>query len=573
MIRRASGLVHADRRQAWMVAVILGLLAVLVSPDLLRSYVRINPFDEAKYIESGRLLLAGEVRNLTWGPLVALLYAPLHLLVGSSPDWFVLEASLGRIILYLGLLLSTYYLALQFKPAIGRYHLLGVLFVSTAYFGLLNNPSDALFVALSSLSLAKLLAFLDRKREADLASASALYGLAVLCRFEAAILLFPLLLAVILTRRPLVSPLRLLLASLLPAVLILAAYLLAFRITAPGSDLGIGPKSYDSFEVNQPIPGSGTRDDRRLYARSLFGTAEENRGSVLMAIRRNPAAFVDRILVNIRRLPELYLDAFGRRLGPALLLFGLWGGYSLLRDRKFTVLLMLALWGAAPLVSLAFLTLHIVRQMSSLIHILCAVGVTCAAATPSRSSRWIPLAAALLLAIYGLADQKLALVVVGVVLTGAFALIRLIEAAGAAPPTIWLRRSMLLLAAGFILRGPYPFPDYPPIGGSPQEAVVYYLQAELPAESRILESLPLPAVAAKMREIPWSDVPEDLASAGELHAWLVSRDITAVFVDERDVPRRDLVALLEAAAPSQFEIGHTSEDDELRVYLVKSGGG
>jgi len=38
--------------------------------------------DEAKYVESGWLLLKGEVRSLAWGPLVALCYAPAHLFVG-----------------------------------------------------------------------------------------------------------------------------------------------------------------------------------------------------------------------------------------------------------------------------------------------------------------------------------------------------------------------------------------------------------------------------------------------------------------------------------------------------------
>src|SRR3990172_4348170 len=247
MNSRATDIIAGNSRDKWLAVAVISLLTLLVSPDIMRSYGEINPFDEAKYIESGRLLLSGELRNLTWGPLLALVYAPLHALLGRSLDWFALDASLGRIILYLGLLFSTYFLAGQFKTAIHKHYILGVLFISTAYLGVLSNPSDALFVTMSSVSLAKVVTFLERRREADIAWASAFYGLAVLCRFEAVVLLIPVVMAVVLVRRSLGSPLRAILASILPAALILAVYLFLFSLTSRGADLGIGSKSYASF--------------------------------------------------------------------------------------------------------------------------------------------------------------------------------------------------------------------------------------------------------------------------------------------------------------------------------------
>jgi hypothetical protein len=555
------------------VLLVLAVQTLLASPDLTPAYAEINAFDEAKYIESGRLLLEGELRELTWGPLVALAYAPFHLVFRNSPDWFVIEAWTGRILLFMAMWLSTYHLSLQFASAAHKHVTIGVLFVSTAFFDVLKNPSDALLVTFSALALARVIAFVDRKREIDLGLASLFVGLAVLSRFEAVLLIPVMLLTLLLLRRSLISVPRSLLAGLLPVAALLGAYLLTFRLSAPGSDLGIGSKSYDSFEVNQPLPGEGTRNDRRELARSLFGTSEQNRGSVLRAVLRNPAAFAARLLATLRLLPDLFLSTFGKKLGPAILLFSLWGAYALLRSGKSIHLGILALWAAVSFVALAFLPLHVARQLSGLIMVLGSLGIT-AALGEARTNlgRRLPLAAGLLLTTYGLVDGKLAFTVVGVVLAVAFVLIRLTSPQRRAQAATDLRGAALLLAAGLILRGPYSFPNYPPIGGSPEEQVVHYLQGALPRGARILESLPLPAVAAGMAEVSWGDDTRSLSTSEELQAWLTSQEIDAVFVDGRDIPRPGLVDLLAAGTGTHFRLGYESEDGRLRVFLVQAEG-
>ena len=558
-----------SRRAAWAVPFVLAVLTLLVSPDLMPAYSEINPFDEAKYIESGRLLLTGELRDLPWGPLVALAYAPFHLIFGNSPNWFVIEAWSGRILLFLALWLSTYHLSLQFKIAARRYMTMGVLFISTAFFDVLKNPSDALFAVFASLSLARLMVYYDRKNEAEIWRVSALLGMAVLARFEAIVLVPCFLVAVLIIRRALRPGVRWLLASLLPAAAIVGGYVLAFRLTSPGMDLGIAGKSYDSFEVNQPVSGTGTRSDRRELARSLFGTSEENRGSVVRAILRNPGAFAGRLLTNIGGLPDLFLFTFGKRIGPALLLFAAFGTYCLVRTRRWAYLGFAALWSAPALVSLAFLPLHIVRQLSHLVLVLSAIGLTASVSdTLALRERHLPWIAALALGVYGLVDAKLAFLTVGVVLAGAWAFLLLTRPSHGENGAEGIRASALFLAAGLILRGAFPFPNYPQFGTTPQEQVVHYLQEELPRGSRILESDPLPAVAAKMAEDSWGGAPRDITTSAELRAWLRSEDIDAVFVDSRDVPRPELVALLEAGLGSEFLIGHQSEDGRLRVYMM-----
>jgi hypothetical protein len=217
--------------------------------------------------------------------------------------------------MFLALLSSTYYLALQLKKQIGKYHVLGILFISTAYLETLENPSDALFVVFSALLMAKVIAFQESGRAADIAAASAFLGLAVLCRFEGLILIVALLLVVGLTHTSWATRSRAVLASVAPAGSGSAAYLV-FCTASPGSDLGIGSKAYAAFEANQPIPGSTTQSDQQEVARSLFGTQEENRGSVLVAILRNPLGFGRRLLAVGSQLPDIYLDVLGDALGP-----------------------------------------------------------------------------------------------------------------------------------------------------------------------------------------------------------------------------------------------------------------
>lgn len=558
----------------WAVVLVLATQTLLVSPDLMPAYSEINAFDETKYIESGRLLLAGELRELAWGPLVGVVYAPFYLIFGSFPDWFVISAWSGRFLLFLALWLSSYYLSIQLGSLARRQVTIGVLFVSTAFFDVLTNPSDGLFASLSTLALAKLVAYSHHGKEADIWTSSLLLGLAVLARIEAIVLIPALLVSVLLLAKPTPARPRLLVGSVVPALAILAGYLLISRLTSPGLNSGIGGKSYDSFEVNQPIAGESTASDRRELARSLFGTQDENQGSVLRAIGRNPAAFARRLITNLGRIPDLYLFTFGKRLGPALLIFAGLGGYSMARTRRWTELGLLGIWHAPPLVSLAFLPLHIMRQSSQLILVLSAVGLgSILWDDPGKRGKYLPLIGALLLTGYGLLGAKLAFLTAGIVLGGALVLSWLTNSRMGEGGASQLRTAALLLAAGLILRGAFPFPDYPPIGSSPEEQVVHYLQGAFPPETRILGSLPLPAVAARMAAAEWNSVPASISTSVELGEWLEAEAIEAVYLDTRGVPRPELAAALEAGQGSQFRIGYQSENGELRVYLRSGNGG
>ncbi|HLA82201.1 MAG TPA: hypothetical protein VJP78_11395, partial [Thermoleophilia bacterium] len=272
-----------------VVGMVLAGNLLLVSPSLMPAFSEINPDDEAKYIESGWLLLADGPRDLAWGPLVAVIYAPVHMLVGNSLDWFMLEAWAGRIELFVLLWLSMLFLALQFKDYAPPLVMAGILFVTTAFFPILENQSDALFVSLSALGLAKFITYYRHRRLKDVGVASVCVGLGILSRVESVVLIGTLVILATVYRRHSVT--RVVASALLPALGILVLFLGASLLTHGNLNLGLGNKSYDSFEMNQPLPYGGDSEAARQETRRLFGTQEENNGSVLRAILRNPLAF------------------------------------------------------------------------------------------------------------------------------------------------------------------------------------------------------------------------------------------------------------------------------------------
>jgi hypothetical protein len=124
--------------QMWvLILLILFINIILVSPRLMVPFNEIIAFDEAKYIDSGRSLTLIEVRDIAWAPIVALIYAPLELILRSHPDRFVLEAWGGRFILYVLIWMSTLTLASRLRKYVHPLVVTGVLFTSLALFPIL----------------------------------------------------------------------------------------------------------------------------------------------------------------------------------------------------------------------------------------------------------------------------------------------------------------------------------------------------------------------------------------------------------------------------------------------------
>lgn len=557
------------QRESMVVLLVLSFNLVLVSPDLMPEFFGINPYDEAKYIESGSILWRFEFRQLAWGPLVALVYAPFHLVLGSMADWFLAEAWAGRFLLFISLWLSTFYLASKLSDYANRYVAMGVLFVNLSFFSVLANSSDAVFVIFSALALAKVLSFKSTQRMQDVWIGSAFVGLCVLSRFEA-IVLIPLFLVLSLAlglRRHALS--RLLPAALLPSIAILAVFILISRSSMGSYDFGVRARSYEAFQSSQPILAGGNLGPKQETER-LFGTAEENRGSVLRAILRNPMAFALRILAHAMKIPSIYLSFFGKRLGPVLLLFALWGAYVLVRRRATLILAIMFLWALQPLISLGFKPLHLVPQIGYIPLILGTIGISHSLGSEvSHGERRALLLFAMLFAAYAWVDKKPAFLMGGVVLAFALGLAWLLRPRMRVPADAEVLSLLLLLAAGLILRGSYPFPDFPVIGESPEELAVHAMQARLPPRSRVLVPFPGPALAAGMKPISMPGRELEGMTADEFQEWMRSEDIHAIYLDRRHRPEPVLSQVIDAIWAKCLERGLASGEGTTRLFLAE----
>lgn len=558
----------AAKREGGGLLFVLAIHLVLVSPDLMPALNEINPYDEAKYIDSGRALAAFEVRDLGWGPLVGLVYAPFHLILGSTSDWFLAEAWAGRFVLYLFLWAATLHLGSRFRDFVYPYAMAGVLFVSGAYLTLLANPSDALFVSLSVLGLARLFDFFRRREPRDARAASAWIGLAALARIEGVLLLGILAIVCTALARPLPGLRRALASAVLPAAAVLALAALAHGLSTGRWDPGVASRAYASFEWNQSVVTGGSFAEAREQTARLFGTQDENEGAVVRAVMRNPQAFGLRVLANGRTLPDTFLALFGKRLAPALLFFAAWGVYALVRSRALPALGLLLAWSLPAFVSLAFYAPHIVSQLSYVPLILGAIGVAQVlrgeATSRERKGQFLMASG---MAVYALLDAKPAFLVAGLLLAAVLTMREILTPSTAgSPPAAAL--PLLLLAAGLILRGSFPFPDYPQVGNSPEEQAIHTLQRELAPRSRVLTPFPLPAVAAGMEDIGPGDLPDSFVTAESFRAWLAGEDIRAVYWDTRNPIRSDLALWIEGSAAGLFSPAPSWQSGPITVFKV-----
>jgi hypothetical protein len=543
---------------------------LLVSPELMPQFSAINPDDEAKYVDSGWRLLQGDVRDLAWGPIVALIYAPTHLIVGGSPDWFMIELWVGRFILFTFLWWSTLFLALQFKDHLSPFVMLGVLFVSTPFLVIVINQSDAVFVALSTLALANLIRFYQLGKMKYLGFSSFFIGMGVLARVEAIVLLFTLIILSIIVSVGKFKRYKILLAAILPALAIIGIYFISSLILTGKINLDIANKSYDSFEMNQVVLTGGDVELVRQETRRLFGTEEENQGSVIRAIFRNPSAFALRILDNAKTIPISYLEYFGKKLGPILLLFSAWGVYFLIRKRAWILLLIIFLWPLHALISLTFLALHIVPQVSYLPLLLATIGMSGIFNVDVRPiEKTAFLLINLLLLIFCLLTNKPAFMVSFLLLLFVFLLHWLINI-GINFKQAGVQFSIfLLLVAGLILRAPFQFPNYPALGLSPSERAVHFLEMAFPSQTAVLVPSPLPAIASRMSYITMQAFPTSIYSLEDLWSFLKQEDVRAVYLDRNWRYRNDFYDLMEQGFEPYFTLLYDLGESSIRIFLVK----
>jgi len=559
------------RSQMWVfILLILFINIILVSPRLLISFNEINAFDEAKYIDSGRSLTFLEVRDIAWAPIIALIYAPLELIFRSLPDRFLFEAWGGRIILYILIWISALTLASRLRKYISPLVVSGVLFTSLAIFPILENQSDALYITIAAFGLALFYSIQQDHRLRDIQVLSILLGLAVLVRFESILTMGAVILLIIVMEWIHSQKFKVVLSAIVPAIGVILLYLLLFWISIGKVEMSVGNKSWDSFEVNQVSFSNPNGLNSREETQRLYGSREANDGSIFRAISRNPAAFIERIIVNISRLPESFLQFFGKRLAPVIGLCAVFGILLLLRKREYLLLLAVILWSLPALVSLGFLARHFIPQVTLWIIILSSIGLfSIFRQNSSPKERIIFLSLNLLLVLFGWLGAKLAFLTAGFVIASATILIIMINSSRQKEFTNKATPFLILLSAGIILRGSYKFPDFPSVGKSAREQAVYYLQANLPEHSNILVKVPLIPVAAGMVDVRSLDADGEIPDANSLSTVLRNQGLDAVVVDSIfPFSSGRIRQLLEEGRGEYFQLGFRDDDGIVEIFLI-----
>ena len=515
-------------RETLLVLLILIVNLVLVSPDLLPEYQEINHFDETKYIDSGKSLIGGDLRELARGPLVAFVYAPLYLITKNSPNWFLLSAGIGRILLFTLIWLTTFQLSKQFRRFFHPLIAVGLLFISTALIKILANPSDALFTSMSALALAFTISFYQSNRIRNLSLASVFIGLAALSRPDG-LFLIPFFFAISLwlgLRKS--SLIRIIVRTVLPGLAIISLFVIVRGLSTGDYSLHVGDKGYNTLLWSQHtiIEGQGYAE-----AEALYGTAGENQGSVLRAILHNPTEFGKRIYHNLKQVPQVLLSAYGKRIGPTMFLIATIGIYTLLKKRDYVLLAILLLWPTYCLLYLGFYLRDGFLLLSHFILIvLGGMGLNYIISPDIRANErilWsVPLVA---LSIYSIFDNKPAFLAVGVITLATLLIIWLVYSI--MPKTPWRNVVGLMIAfsAGLLLHDHYPFPNPWTIGESAEERAIHFVQDNLPPGSALAVPDPLAAVASNMALVYITSLPDE-GSAETLQAWIDQKGIKALFI-------------------------------------------
>jgi len=153
---------------------------LLISPVFSPGLLDLGPFDEINYLNGGRSLAEGWLPDLAFNPLVAALHAVGYLHFRASPFWIVHIAGFGRLVVFSILWLAAYVVGRGLAQHASPLIMGGTLLVSPLLGGILNNPSEALFAALSAFSFWQLPCFYQSKQVRHAGLASLFLGLAAL---------------------------------------------------------------------------------------------------------------------------------------------------------------------------------------------------------------------------------------------------------------------------------------------------------------------------------------------------------------------------------------------------------
>jgi hypothetical protein len=228
--------------------------------------------------------------------------------------------------------------------------MIALVVISPALVQLLNNGSNALFAAMSGFALWQFLSFHRTRNLKHLWLCSLFLGMAALSRNEGTVIFLAFLGLSLALCVPAGVVRKGLTACLVPFTVLVGGYVLLYGLSTGNFKPGIAERAYYTFEMGHGMAFAGSYGTKQFYvegqvdARRLFGTPEENHFSVLTAIRRNPTAYLQRILPLAKHAIKDAVAGYGWYFGLFCFAFAARGIIDLVTRKSYLLLATLLLW-------------------------------------------------------------------------------------------------------------------------------------------------------------------------------------------------------------------------------------
>jgi hypothetical protein len=537
----------------------------------------INPWDEAVYINTGRLFANGVLTTFSHNPLIGIIYAFTYFPFKSSPYWLMQSDALGRVIMFALVWWSGYLIAKRFANIFPPLVWVGLLFSTTIVTDILPNPSDSLFAAMSALAFWKLITYYQNRQAREIGWASFFVGLAALSRNDGLVLFVIFVLISVFLLRPPEYRWRRVLATILPFCVLVGGYLLLYRLVTGSSLIGTTERSYVAFQqgessVYQGNPSCQQSDIRCavIESQSLYGTPQENNNSILKAIEHNPQAFLARVINTIKTLPKMIYTVYGKTVAYLLFLLGFLGIYELFRQRRFAIIGILLGWTAyMGVYFFTFFKNAYLQTPYFILFTLAAIGIQSLISSFANHKRLFLWSAILVvLTAIGIVQSLDYLYFDTLILLGLIWIGYLVYRQ--VPSSSYASLYLVFLAGGLMVGGSFSPPQIQTWGQIPEERAVLLLQQRLPPDSLVAAAAPGAALAARMNYYNIEDTGQSITSAEELHSQLLGLGVKAIYVDDILVEQeRYEWSLIEPGIGKDYDQIFGSGDGLVRVLLVK----
>jgi hypothetical protein len=491
--------------------------------------------DDSTYINYGRSMTYGHVVKYAWSPLAASIHALGFSLFKDSPFWLVHCASLGRIFNFSLLWLGMYLIARQMVAFSNPIILLLLLLPFPGFSILLINTTDALFTALSALALWQIISFHNSRRSIHLWYCSILVGLSALSRSDGlvvfAISILISFLFIIWER----LSWRLIVAVTIPCVLMVSGYLIYQGSMSGQYSLGTKKRTYIAFEMGQGVDhdedyASNEFIAGRITARKLYGTSDENDGSVFKAISNNPSAFVQRVIDMSKKLPLYFFLTYGKIFSIFLLLTSIRGIADLIRRAEYLLLIIILLWASHILVYsiTAFRPEYLLLPCFSLL-LLSSIGIT---SWLRGSKSYIePIALSLFCAwlVYFEFQINSNVLLIPLLLIVTFWIIWYLVKWR--KPRWAISILVVVFCYNAFLDGFYHLPRERDLGSKPNEKALIALRSHFEPGAKIVSYNKRDVLAAEMKNVPLKLGLRGIDDATDMQEWLDAGHAQGIYVD------------------------------------------